>query len=278
MRNSKFIMLTGLFLFSFGVSKSQSPPVYNIKVNNNGYKGRLAISSSANYFFLNGDTSLILHADTIGIYYLNTGATISDNFNYRTSNIVFFFNKAGEIDSISPKNSASIGTDKKSISLETVSLTIDPGNFNREWYPSFGVNMNHDPGFYYGKQKLLLIKGITYNIDFAHSDLVLNCSTDPLYYGSTFNFSMLANGKIDLYDRNNISAKTSGNKISFNTIMVSLSPQEISGGEPLLINKPNAAAIKIIKNTSLPFIKGTVNYVYWYNSEGNMKYFHFLPM
>lgn len=278
MQRIKFFIITGLFFFSFTVARSQSP-AYNIKVYANGYSGKLAISGSGNYFFLNSDTTLSMYANSEGNYYLNTGANISITNGNRTSDITLYFNQSGEIDSIHPKGSASIGKDKKSISLETAMMIVDPGNFNREWYPSFGVNLSANTNYYYGKQKLKLIKEITYYINFApDAGMSSDCNTNPLYYVSGFNFTLLTNGKIDLFDRNKVSATSSGNTMKFNTIMVSLSPQDISGGIPLLINKPGTAPIKITNKTSLPFIKGKVTYVHWFNAAGEMIYFHFLPM
>ena len=67
-----------LVLFCGCAAAQTQFPTYTLKVYNNGYKGRLAISGHVNFFFLHGDTTLTIQADTIGQYYLNTGTSIGD--------------------------------------------------------------------------------------------------------------------------------------------------------------------------------------------------------
>jgi hypothetical protein len=140
MRQIKTTLIIIFFIFKYSEAESQFQK-YSISVKNNGYKGWLAISGRTNFFFLHDDTSLILHADSEGYYYLNTGATIGDCLHNQTSYIKIFFNKLGLIDSICPSESASITADKKGISLNTATVNIDPRKFDRAWYPSFGVDI-----------------------------------------------------------------------------------------------------------------------------------------
>lgn len=274
----KNIVIAFLLFCAFSRTQSQSP-TYNIKVLNNGYNGWLCISSHVDQFFLHGDTTIPIKSDVSGAYYLNTGATIGACYFNQTSYIFLFFNKDGNIDSLCPKESATIGIDKKSISLNTASITIDPGNFVREWYPSFGAEIGVRPGFYYGKQTIKLIKGQTYGIDNSHSSLAGNDGAgNSIYYGSYFYFTVNKEGKVILYDKNMISAIALGSTLKFKTVIVDIDPIEISGGSPLYIRIPFAKAIKIANKTKVVFIRGMVNYVYWNNSNGKEMYFHFLPM
>ena len=277
-----------LVLFCGCAAAQTQFPTYTLKVYNNGYKGRLAISGYVNFFFLHGDTTLTIQADIIGQYYLNTGTSIGGPKSVQTSYIYLYFNQAGLLDSISPTQSATISADRKSITLNTVSITVNPGRFTREWYPSFGVDMDVRPGFYYGKKTVQLIKGQTYAIDNAHFGLIDSCGCDTTkkpcqprynrYYSSYFYFTIMENGQVKLYDSNLTSARACGRKLRFKTVIVTIDPAEISGGDTLYIRKPYAQSIPIAKKTKLPFIRGIVNYVYWPATAGKETKFPFLPM
>ncbi len=273
MRQIKTTLIIIFFIFTYSEAESQFQK-YSISVKNNGYKGWLAISGRTNFFFLHDETSLILHADSEGSYYLNTGATIGDCHDNQTSYIYIFFNKLGLIDSICPSESASITADKKGISLNTAPVNIDPGKFDRAWYPSFGVDINIKQGFYYGKQTLQLIKGQTYAIDDSHSALIGNDQD----YASYFYFTVNKSGKIILYDKASVSAAAVGNTLKFKTVNVVIDPNEISNGRTLYIRKPSSQTIPILKKTCVPFIRGVVNNVFWKDDKGQEVNFQFLPM
>ena len=264
---------------------SQSP-TYPVKVYPNGYTGHLAISGSTSFFSLHADTTLAINPDADGKYSLNTGATIGDWNPAPTSYIYIFFDNEGRIDSLTPKGSATVGQDQKSIQLNTTSITINPGKFNRHWTLSSTLRSN----YYSGKTTIQLIKGISYSINQADAVLSLNCRCDPAnnilkrdaYYGSFFYFTVKQDGQVSLYDKNHFSAKALGNTLLFKTICLSIDPAVISGGIPLEIYD-GTSQILIPKKKKLPFIRGTVSFVHWIDKtiippKDPNKYFHFLPL
>lgn len=285
-RLQKIVVL--FFLFYHGVAVQSKLPAYNIKVYTNGYKGWLGTSSHRDFFFLHKDTTLTIGPDTTGAYYLNTGASIGDCNALQTSYIYLYFNALGLLTSACPTSSATISQDQKSIILHTTPVTIDPGRFNREWYPSFGVEMNVRPGFYYKKRTVRLIKGLTYAIDNSHSFMYDSCKcvlqadtcqpTLKGYHASYFYFTVLSNGQIKLSDANRISASICHRGLRFKTVLVRIDPAEISGGAVLWIPKPNSQKILIPTKKVFPFIRGTVNYVKWMDTKGKQNVFNFLPM
>lgn len=280
-------LVTVALVLLFCKSLAAQAQAHDVKIYTNGYKGWITTTSATGPLFLHRDTTLTINPDREGNYYLNTGATKGDGNDIQTSYIYFSFNAAGELTNVLPTSSASL-QGKGSITLHTASITIDPGRFTREWYPSFGTDKPAPTGFYYGKKRLRLIVGQTYNIDNAHSSLVSDCSCDPTknpcqpkyntYYGSYFYFTVLSNGRVKLYDDNLKSAKACGQKLTFRTVMVMIDPAEISGGVPLSIPKPSSPPWLIAKKTRLPFIRGTVNHVDWTSSTAKNMTFQFLPM
>jgi hypothetical protein len=290
MRHIYFLVCL-LSLFCQGAIAQSSQPTYPLKVSSNGYTGWLVISGQVNFFFFQGDTTLAISPDKEGAYYLNSGASIGGGRDsVQTSYIYLYFNKAGQLDSISPKGAASIGQDGKSLRLNTASIDINPGRFNREWYPSFGVKQYEQNGFYLGKQTVQLIKGLTYHIDNAKSELDFNsrckydsttkkCKLERNYHGSYFYFTVKNNGTVALNDSNRASAIVQGNHLKFRTVCVMIDPNEISEGIVLTIPKPNSQVMSIPRKKRLLFIRGVVSDVRWLNPKnGNIQFFHILPM
>ncbi len=281
------ILLSGLLFCCFGNGMAQAV-AHNIRVLGNGYRGHLAISGYTDFFFLRGDTTLRVNPDKENSYYLNTGTSIGD-CQSPTSYIYLFFNKSGLLDSVCPKASATVGDDKKSIRLNTVAVTINPGRFNRAWYPSFGVKMDVSPGFYYGKRPVTvpLIKGQAYAIDDSHAALVDHCpdtcqgsrdATKATYLPSYFYFTVTRTGRVALYGESGACATASGSKLTFKTVRVNIDPKEISDGDTLCLRQPRAKAITITHKTRLAFIRSVVSYVYWTTPTGEEKHFYFVPL
>ena len=244
----------------------------------NGYRGWVANSANTGFFFLRGDTTISLQANAEGAYYLNTGATVDVARPRQLSFIFLFFNKAGLIDSLQPKQSAAVDPDGHTIRLHTAAVTLDPGRFTRRWYPSFGVFGAAQPGFYVGKQTVRLIAGQTYCLDDSHSNLTgPDVDAKPVDYPSYFHFTVLGNGRVRLYGSNNASAQATSHGLKFKTVRVAIAPQEISDGVPLHVG-PISSPLVVLKKTTFPFIRATANYVSWLDAAGGVRLFYFLPM
>jgi len=277
--------LTVLFLFFCSLSVAQTAN-YKVLIHNNGYVGKINISgtklnSVLYFFYLNHDTVLNIIPDNNGKYRLNTGATIGGENNPETSDIYIYFNPSGsgQIDSIYPHESATFDNPSKSIKLNTASITINPGLYNREWIPSIGKDPNETYGYYLGSKNLIFVRGLTYTIDhFAPSCLVGSGPTGNIYYGcSNFYFNVDENGKVKLLDYNKVNAEAIGNTLKFKTVLRTISPNEISNGLPLSI-PGNIKYKPITQDTQVLFIKGTLNLVYWFDAQNIEHYYYFIPL
>ena len=72
----------------------------------------------ADQFYLQSDdTTIIMHADAAGVYYLYTGALEVGCHKIQTSEIQIFFNSDGTIKSVCPSQSASIDSKDKKASF-----------------------------------------------------------------------------------------------------------------------------------------------------------------
>jgi hypothetical protein len=263
----------------FTLTQAQLPS-FDLIVYPNGYKGHIAISSSRkeDFFFLGGETKLTIKPSG-DAYYLNTGATIGGCSDTQISYIYLFFSKSGLLDSICPKECATIGKDRKSITFNTAPITIDPGAFNRAWYPSFGVHNSVPKGHYYGKQTVHLIKGQTYTVGDSDAVLVGNCDSNAVSLYYAFKFTVDTIGQVTLMGKNKASATASKKTLRFKTVCVDIDPLEISEGHTLYIRTPKPQQpIEITKKTKFQFIRAILNYVYWLNPDGTENIFYFMPM
>jgi len=276
MGNYQKLILAVLFLLSLTQLDAKAVD-YNLHISPEGFKGQMFISShDKDGFYLEKETTIIMHPNIDGVYYLYTGALELGCNNKQTSEIQISFDTKGNVVSICPAQSATIDPkDPKGIVLNTVAITIDPRNFSRDWE----ISTHQLPDYNYGKKTINLIVGQTYWIDNAHSSLTGSDGTgNPIYYGSYFYFTVDENGKVILYDKNKVSASSNDRTLTIKTVEIAIDPKEISGGLPLFIHKPFSQAYVINSKTTFRFIRGTANYVYWFTSSGKEMYYHFLPM
>ena len=285
---TRFKLLCLVLLLSFECSLvHDKSPSYDLKVYSNGYRGRMAISELKNFFFIHDEvTNLTIKPDTTGkAYFLNTGASVG-GCGYSETSYIYLFFKNGLLDSICPKESATIGDDGKSLALKTTSITIDPGAFKKAWTPSFGVE---NSGHYYVKQTLPLINGQTYVIADSDANLAQTCTCNLKKDScevvkinqqySAFKFTVDALGEVKLFDRNKASATVSKDTLKFQTVSVDIDPLEISEGKTLYMRTPNPQQpIEITKRTQFHCIRAIVNYVYSINADSSENIFYFMPM
>ena len=261
---------------TLGFSQSST---YPIKIYTNGYRGYVAISSNtgADFFLLQKDTTVFMKQARDGSYFINIGSSIGECKSTQTSYIYMTFDKNGAIDSTSlcPNASVTLGKDHKSIHLQTTLININPGFFNRNWYPSF---LKPTVGFLYGKHRVRLIKGQTYNIN--QEDAVLRCLTCEAdeNYTAAFYFTVNKFGRVVLYGRNRIAATACGHTLIFKTRWLTIDPNEIADGKPLYFGNTASTVPLISRRTKRPFIPGTVSALHWKDSTGKVRAFHFLPL
>lgn len=274
------IGITGAGMLALG----QHHPLHLIT---NHYRGCLAISANSGFFKINGDTTIMMAPDKEGRFYLNTGASVEDPASGVFSNIDIFFDENGKLQTVSPAAAVTITPDRKGIIFNTSLITINPGKFDRKWYPSFRDLNRVDMDSFFGKITVSLIKGMTYNINQVDASLgVYELQGDSCHqhllqkinYNSYIYFTVDDHGGIMIQRKNALAATANGSVLTFTTVDVTLDPALLSGGKPIIVGNTLNGIYTISKATKVNCIRGTVTKVAWYDDQSRLQEFHFIPL
>lgn len=261
-------------------NRNQTTNSITFHVNTNGYYGFLMFEGK-DY----SDSSKSEHTFTFtpvpGSYScsIETGATYADVTNSTQSNIAIFFSLNGQIDYVLPDASATISSDKHSITFNTTKISINPRRFNLAWSATFLSRNNYKIAYLHNKEKIVLINGLSYQIiGGVDANLFIGANSSSLQtYTHSFTFSLDATGNVYLFNTGLISAAGDGHKLKFKTYKMVIDPQEISGDIPVCFND-GYEPIEINKRKKYWVIRGTVNYVKWTAAPDTEKIYYFIQL
>ncbi len=280
-------VIVALSCHSADSSEQDISKSHEILIKRNGFSGCLRGSSlnhprDVPYLPTTNEFTTEIKEDHMGLFWLNTGATVGNTGSPVSSYIQIFFSEDGLVSEIQPTVAASINDDKKGISLNTIEIIVDPKEYNEEWNPSFGEHDIHGRVIpVKDKKSFRIMPSQRYLIDFNKDSNPCLCDVEKpeetCVQGSDFYFVVTPKGKIAPFVISSVlPVNINENTLEFKTAQIRLDPADF-GGRKVTVPRGNKR-IALTEPKTFNFVSYISQYLTYQEIDGTTRNFLFVPM